>query len=67
MAGGKVVVVAIDHSSQAEHAFKCEYHTILIIHSGGSKIFLKVGGGANSQSGCPYLLFCKFLAENCKK
>ena len=25
MAGGKVVVVAIDHSSQAEHAFKCEY------------------------------------------
>ena len=41
MASGKVVVVAIDHSSQAEHAFKCEYHTILIIHSGGSKIFLR--------------------------
>ena len=25
------------------------------------------GGGANSQSGCANLLFCKFFAENCMK
>ena len=24
-------------------------------------------GGANSQSECPYVLFCKFFAENCMK
>ena len=53
-----MVVVAIDHSSQAEHAFKCEYHTILLHCNTHWLIQDFPEGGANSQSGCANLLFC---------